>query len=78
MIKILISHRANFSVEFFVRHQKIRVRKSGVWDRAKLYEVPVFSALLDHGYQHAPGGISWTSTGSTPLAIVEYHFDSES
>lgn len=77
MIKILVTHQVNFSVEFFARQQKVRVRKSGVWDRNKLWEIPVFADLANHGYQHAPGGIQWSSTGSTPLVMVEYHFDHE-
>lgn len=74
MLKILNEHRTNYSVEFFSDHQKVRVRRSGIWDRNKLWEVPVFAALQ---YRYNPINVSWSSNGSTPTVIVEYQFDKE-
>jgi hypothetical protein len=72
MITVLMAYRANFSVEFFAEHQKVRVRKSGIWDRNKLWDEPVFKALQ---YRWNPLNVTWTSNGATPTAIVEYLFD---
>jgi hypothetical protein len=70
MIAILLIHRANYSVEFFARHVKIRVRQTHAWDEDKAKNMPVFTALREAGYKYTRFSVAQTS--ASPVAIAEY------